>query len=286
MTKPNKLSISKLSDKQFKIAQEYLAEKYGLNLPDIKKTLLESRLHKRTKALGFPTTDHYIDFLFSFKKKTAAKEYCNFIDLVTTHKTSFFREAHQFDFLINTYLDQYLPKKGSNKLLKIWSAGCSTGEEVYSLAILLDKYRERNPAIDFQLFGTDISIPSLKAATKGIYQEPALVGLDKTIRESYFEKTAINGVMSYKFKRTDLKNKISFSSLNLNKKIYNIPFKFDFVFCRNVIIYFDIKTQKEVINRLSHTLKTDGILFLGHSESAIGSNASIKSIFPTSYQKL
>lgn len=265
-----------ISDKNFSTLTTYLFDKYGLYFKPEKRTMLQSRFAKRLNALQLNTFDKYMNFVFSSKGK---EEYSHFVDLVTTHKTSFFREDYQFKFL-KTLLDT--PQYISKRQFKVWSAGCSTGEEVYTLGVLLQEKRNENPGFDYKILGTDISTPSLKKAAKGTYTANEIHDMPALLKDKYFFKKA----ESYQFSNKEIQSKIKLGTLNLNNSIYNINEQFDVVFCRNVIIYFDAVTQRKVLEKLISKIKPGGYLFLGHSETAIGSTLPIKSIKPTIYQKL
>ncbi len=274
--------MERLNQEQFIFLTDYLARKYGLKIQEDKKTLLESRLYSRIHRLGMKNIDEYIQFVF--KNEQGKYEYQFFVDNITTHKTFFFRENHQFNFMIDFFKKTYGGLNYS-KVINIWSAGCSTGEEVYTTAILLNEQRLLFPNLDFRVIGTDISIPSLQKAAKGEYTELEMATLEPALKGKYFESKKSNYDTLYKFRNPELTSKLKFGILNLNKPQYNLPHQFDIIFCRNVIIYFDGKTKDRVIEKLVSKLKPGGFLFLGHSESAIGLNLPIKSIQPTIYQK-
>ena len=276
------LGMARINEQQFLFLTDYLARKYGLKLKEDKKTLLESRLYSRINKLGMRSIDEYIQFVF--KNEQGKNEYQFFVDIITTHKTFFFRENHQFAFMVD-FLKNSFGKSITSNHINIWSAGCSTGEEVYTLAMLLNENKSSFPKLDFKIVGTDISIPSLQKAAKGEYSDLEVNTLNEEYRNKYFKPFEQKGLKAYRFSHPELKTKIKFGILNLNKPQYNLPFQFDIIFCRNVIIYFDLRTQKLVLEKLVSKLKPNGFLFLGHSESAIGSNLPIKSIRPTIYQK-
>jgi chemotaxis protein methyltransferase CheR len=275
---PNKT----ISDEQFKFLTQYLAAKYGLRIALEKKVLLESRLISRINALHLKDMEDYINY--TFKSTTPNNEYQFFIEQITTHKTFFFRENYQFDFL-SGILPSYVNKLSSNRPLNIWSAGCSTGEEVYTLGIILNEKKSEVPQLDFKLIGTDISIPSLKKAAKGLFSTE-LENLPEPIRRKYFN--SVEGIRSatLQFNHPEITSKIQLGVLNLNSKQYKLPQTFDFIFCRNVTIYFDAKTRAEVLERMVAKLRPGGYLFLGHSETALGTTLPLKSIKPTIYQKI
>jgi chemotaxis protein methyltransferase CheR len=273
----------KIDDAQFKFLTEYLSNKYGLRIQSEKRVLLESRLSSRISTLKLNSVEQYLEYIF--RSKNADQEYLYFIDQVTTHKTSFFRENYQFEFLQKN-LSRYCNGFPTSRPLHIWSAGCSTGEEVYSLAITMEEMKSAIPSLDYRIIGTDISIPSLRKAAEGIFVARDLENLTDSIRQKYFltRRTKFEEVLQ--FSNPEIVSKIKLGALNLNNKQYNLPVLFDFIFCRNVTIYFDAKTRGEVLQRMVSKLKPGGYLFLGHSETALGTTLPVKSIQPTIYQKM
>ncbi|RAW00035.1 CheR family methyltransferase [Pseudochryseolinea flava] len=276
-------SHRKISDEQFAFLAKYLSSKYGLRVPPEKRILLESRLISRLNSLKFDSITEYLDYVF--KSKEAHHEYQLFVEQITTHKTFFFREAYQFDYLTKL-LPDYTQKVGVNHVVNIWSAGCSTGEEVYTLGMVLNEKRATMPHLDFRITGTDVSVPSLKKAAKGLYSIIESENIPDNLKTKYFNNQMTAHGPMINFSNREVVAKIRLGVLNLNKKHYNLPNTFDFIFCRNVIIYFDAKTRSEVLERMVERLRPGGYLFLGHSETALGTNLPLKSIQPTIYQKI
>jgi chemotaxis protein methyltransferase CheR len=275
-------AYGKISDEQFGFLTQYLSGKYGLRIPREKKILLESRLIKRLSALKLNSIEAYIDYIF--KAEHAGAEYQMFVDHITTHKTFFFRENHQFEFL-KSILPGYHKRAGYSRQVNVWSAGCSTGEEVYTLGIVLNEQKNDIPGLEYRVIGTDVSVPSLKSAAKGVFSTE-LENIPAPIREKYFTRVEGHRATTLRFTCPEVTSRINLGVLNLNNRKYNLPCSFDFVFCRNVIIYFDAKTRNEVLERIVEKLKPGGYLFLGHSETALGTTLPLKSIQPTIYQKL
>jgi chemotaxis protein methyltransferase CheR len=271
----------KISDDQFKFFAEYLSSQYGLRISPEKRVLLESRLISRLNSLKMESIEQYIDY--TFKSKQSNNEYQYFVEQITTHKTFFFRENYQFDFLARN-VDSYIRRFCPNGQLNIWSAGCSTGEEVYTIGMVLNEKKQEIPSLDFRIIGTDISIPSLKKAARGLFSTE-LENLPTAYKEKYFLSADPASGQVLQFNHVEIKSKIRLGALNLNNQSYNLPHSFDFIFCRNVTIYFDAKTRNEVLKRIVDKLKPGGYLFLGHSETALGTSLPIKGIQPTIYQK-
>lgn len=281
MTTTSLSAKGKISDDQFKFFTEYLSSRYGLRTPPEKRVLLESRLISRLNALKLNSIEEYINH--TFKSKDSNDEYQFFVDQITTHKTFFFRENYQFDFLSRN-LDSYLRTRSASNQLTCWSAGCSTGEEVYTLGMVLHEKKQEIPNLDYKIIGTDISIPSLKKAAKGLFTSE-LENLPARFKEKYFVSIDRPQGKALQFNHAEIKSKIQLGVQNLNNKVFNLPVC-DFIFCRNVTIYFDTATRHEVLGRIVDKIKPGGYLFLGHSETALGTNLPIKGIQPTIYQKL
>ncbi|HEY5826508.1 MAG TPA: protein-glutamate O-methyltransferase CheR [Cyclobacteriaceae bacterium] len=274
--------LGKMTDEQFKFLTQYLSSKYGLHISAEKKVLLESRLIGRLYALNLNSIEEYIEY--AFKSPHAHEEYPRFVDQITTHKTFFFRENHQFEFL-KTLLPDYVAKVGSGRPVTLWSAGCSTGEEVYTLGMLLNESKTEIPYLDYKIVGTDISVPSLKKAAKGLFSTE-LENIPAHFKIKYFDERVKPTATYLQFNNKEIISKIQLGVLNLNNKVYNLSQTFDFIFCRNVTIYFDAKTRKEVLERIVARLRPGGYLFLGHSETAMGTTLPIKNIRPTIYKKI
>jgi chemotaxis protein methyltransferase CheR len=244
--------------------------------------LLESRLIGRLNFLKLESIEAYLDYVFHSKPPN--NEYQFFVEQITTHKTFFFRENYQFNFLAHV-LTGYLQKFNSNHQLNIWSAGCSTGEEVYTLGMILNEKKAEMSKLDYKIIGTDISIPSLRRAASGTFSTE-LENLPEYFRKKYFAEIDVQGSKSIQFNHAEIKTRIRLGALNLNNAHYHLPHVFDFIFCRNVTIYFDAQTRNEVLSRIVQKLRPGGYLFLGHSETALGTSLPLRSVQPTIYQRL
>lgn len=272
----------RLTDDQFNELATYLTKKYGLRVPYEKKLMLESRLLKRLNQLNIGSFDQY---LVRVLKSTKDDEYLNFVDVVTTHKTYFFREDYQFHCL-REILPNYLERHPGRRQLNFWSAGCSTGEEVYSLGIILNEFKKTNYKFDYKITGTDISVPSLSKAARAVYSLDEIKHIPSDLKSRYLKSIHKNGTEYLKFDNAEVNFRIKFGVQNLNNPFHGMKMLFDFIFCRNVIIYFDAVTKKKVLEKLIEKIKPGGYLFLGHSETAVGANLPIISIQPTIYQKI
>ncbi|MBI2419650.1 MAG: chemotaxis protein CheR [Ignavibacteriales bacterium] len=253
----------------------------GIKLPDSKLVMVEGRLRRRVKVLGLETFEEYVKYLFS---ETGAKhEMVPLIDAITTNKTDFFRENAHFEFLRSAVLPEV--EKLQRNIFLAWSAGCSTGEEPYSLAIVLSEYFEKSKMHSFSIFASDISTEALNKAIDAIYSLECIEVIPMDLKKKY--------LMKYKDPAKPqarvcpgIRSLVNFSRVNLIEDEYDVPGDLDVVFCRNVLIYFDKATQEKVLGRISAKLRTGGYLFLGHSESILGMNLPLKRAAMTVYKKV
>ncbi len=273
-----------MADEDFSRLSTFIYNELGIKMPDVKKVMLQSRLQKRLSELKIATFKEYIDFVFSKEGRT--EEIIKMIDLVTTNKTDFFREPAHFEFLTETALPQLVDSDRNLSNIKIWSAGCSSGEEPYTLAMVLKEFISGRHGLDFEILATDLSTKILDKAVMAIYGEDRIAGVPLEIKRKYFlkSKDPLNKTVRI---IPELRSKISFKRLNFMDAQYtSIEKEFDIVFCRNVLIYFDRETQQQVINKLASKLKTNGYFFLGHSESITNMNVPLRQIKPTIFRKI
>jgi chemotaxis protein methyltransferase CheR len=273
---------ARLSSQDFTRLSHFIHTRYGIKMPPLKKTMLESRLQKRIAAHGFATCKAYCDYLFS--QEGMAGELVHMIDVVTTNKTDFFREPAHFDFLTNRILPQY--KNRGNPFMKIWSAGCSSGEEVYTIAMVIEEYlHQTSLRLQYALLGTDISTQILEKAQAAVYSEDRIVGIPLALKKKYFLRSKDPLVRKARVV-PELRKKVSYQRLNFMNSQYDVPGSFDVIFCRNVLIYFDKAVQEKVINRLCSRLKEGGYFFLGHSESISTIQVPLRQIQPTVFVRM
>jgi chemotaxis protein methyltransferase CheR len=257
----------------------YVTREYGIKLPLAKKSMLESRLNKRVKSLGLQSYKQFIDFIFSEEGKNS--ELFHVIDLITTNKTDFFREGAHFNFLTNDFLPIYSSDLGRNNL-KIWSAGCSTGEEPYTIMMALEEYKRKHVNTTYSLVASDVSIRVIQTAFQGIYEIDKTDPVPLELKRRYFLVSRSNPRLVRV--KPEFRKKVEFKRINFMNSAFGLPEKaYDMIFCRNVLIYFDKPTQERVITKFCSHLKAGGLLFLGHSESIIGMNLPLKQIRPTVY---
>ncbi|MBF0279439.1 MAG: protein-glutamate O-methyltransferase [SAR324 cluster bacterium] len=281
---PSMFEKSNLSDKEFHRLSEFIHAEYGIKMPLAKKTLLESRLQQRLRQLEIESFAKYCDYLFSNEGR--ANEMVHFVNKITTNKTDFFREPGHFQHLTQTILPQLIEQSAPRRTLKFWSAGCSTGEEPYTLAMVLNEYKGQHPGSrwDFSILATDLSPEVLNIARTGIYDEERITPIRMDLRKKYLLKHKDKSKNLVRI-TSAVRNQIQFRRLNFMDRNFNIKERMDLIFCRNVIIYFDKATQEKLINQFCSTLNPNGYIFLGHSESIQGLNVPLTQIFPTIYKK-
>ena len=249
-----------------------------------KRALVTSRISKRIRALNMSSFKEYIDYL----KGAPDEEVTNFINAVTTNKTDFFRENKHFEYMKTTFLPNWEKsyKEGKVNNLRIWSAACSTGEEPYTIAMTLhDYFGERFNHYDIKILASDIDTNVLSHACAGIYKEETVETIQTNTLKKYFLKGTGNNAGLYKVKNI-LQKCISFRQLNFKDEDFDIHTKFDLIFCRNVIIYFDKEFQKELFNKFYRYMKEDSYVFIGHSETLFGISDLFKYISSNIYKKI
>jgi chemotaxis protein methyltransferase CheR len=251
-------------------------------MPNEKRTMLEGRLMKRLRAHKIKSFEQYCDYVFS--PEGMEKEIIHMINVVSTNKTDFFREPAHFEFLYDTALPEF-HQKNKGEPLKIWSSACSSGEEPYTIAMVISEYAKQlgNP-LPYQIFGTDISSDILERAQMGVYKDERIIDVPLSYKRKYF---MANKDPLKKLVRVvpELRRNASFMRLNLMDPTYPITEKFHVIFCRNVLIYFDRPTQEAVINKLCQHLVPGGYFFLGHSESATGMQVPLTPLKPTIFRR-
>ncbi len=266
-----------INETEFRLFRELVYRETGINLVDGKKLLLVTRLSKRLKQLRLQSFLEYYEYLKG--AGAANREMTNLINLVTTNKTDFFREKHHFDFLSTSILPEL--KAAGQRNIRIWSAGCSTGEEPYSIAITVKEFFEREIGFDIKILATDLDTNVLAKAEAGVYDEDRLLPVPEPLRRKYSQMLPDR---RYEMKK-NLKNLITFRQLNLMQP--KLPFKygFDVVFCRNVIIYFTKPDRQRLLTKIHGVIRENGYLILGHSESLIADTLGFQSLANTIYRK-
>ncbi|MCB1722384.1 MAG: protein-glutamate O-methyltransferase [Chromatiaceae bacterium] len=252
----------------------------GIVVTDDKFDMFYSRLARRVRALGLSSFADYCDYL---DKPAHEGELVELVNALTTNLTSFFRENHHFEFLAHRALPSLVEKNRSTRSLRIWSAGCSTGEEPYSLAITLRENQHLLRGWDAQILASDIDSNVLSHAQAGIYAASRVEGMSKQRLKSFFLKGTGSNLGKVRV-RPELHNGMQFKLVNL---MHKLPVEQqDVIFCRNVIIYFDKDTKRQLLNKFADALSPHGYLFVGHSESLHQVTDRFKLIGNTVYEKV
>ena len=266
-------------DKHFQFVKELIFKETGIALSDIKKDMVYGRLTRRIRDLNLNSFDEYLELLQS----NLGAELTDFINSLTTNLTSFFRENHHFEILGQQLLPQLMKSK-TNKRIRVWSAGCSTGEEPYSIAITLRQALGQTSTWDARVLATDLDSNVVATAKAGIYDASRINNLPENVWKRWFKKGRNDLEGKIKLD-SDIQKMITFKQLNL---MNDWPMKgpFDYIFCRNVVIYFNKDTQRVLFNRFAEKLAPNGYLFVGHSESLHKVTDRFKLIGHTIYQRL
>ncbi|HEX8155307.1 MAG TPA: protein-glutamate O-methyltransferase CheR [Thermoanaerobaculia bacterium] len=258
-----------LPDDVFRLLRDQIYRRTGMWFADSSKYLLQKRLSPRARELNFDSFQKY--FYFLQYDPRAEAEFDQIYDLVTTNETYFFREPAQLTAFVEEIVPDILSRKTIKKI-RIWSAGCSSGEEPYSIAMLLSEAGYYEHAA-FEIFASDINQQVLQKARRGQYRESAFRATNATLRDKYFTRETDN---SWRV-RDEVRNRISFGRLNLyDEARVSLLGHLDVIFCRNVIIYFDDASKRVVVNNFYNRLTDGGYLLLGHSESLISLSTQFK----------
>ena len=275
-----------LSDLEFHRLRKLIYELTGISLSDAKRQLVRSRLQKRLRALKLDSFQAYHDHVVGEGESGA--ERTEFINCVTTNKTDFFRENHHFEFiskkLIPT-LTRQADQGMRERKLRVWHAGCSTGEEPYTLAMTLDQAFERQGSWDWRQLASDIDTSVLAHAERGVYERERVAPVPEPLLRRYFLRGSGEKADFVRVKQ-ELRERITFRQINLleDNWPFRPEFQFDVIFCRNVVIYFDKPTRQRLFARYQEMLKPGGYLFIGHSESLLGISDAFDSLGQTIYR--
>jgi chemotaxis protein methyltransferase CheR len=274
-----------LTDGEFRRISHLVYEHCGINLHEGKRELVRARLATRLRTGGFPSIGDYIDHVLA---DPTGAEFTTLIDTVSTNLTSFFRESRHFDYLAGKFLPQLVEsrQRDGQRRIRAWSAGCSSGEEPYTLAMVLLENVPQPQSWDIKILATDISTKVLKLAEGGRYGDERVRSVPAALRAKHFvqdAKVAPGTPPTYRVAE-HARRLIAFRHLNL-MAAWPFTGPFDFIFCRNVMIYFDKPTQERLVGRYYDCLAKGGLLFTGHSESLTGINHKFRYVEPTIYQK-
>lgn len=273
-----------LSEKDRRRVADYIETHAGIRCPSSKHSLIETRLRKRQRALGFSSLKDYIHHVMETSAGNTEK--LHLLDAITTNKTDFYREIKHFQFLRSWFGTNLHNKseRSANKPLRCWSAGCSTGEEPYTLAIELLEIKRQHPQFKFSILATDISLSCLQAARRATYQHQRIEPMNMELRKRYLLRSNDRESNLVKI-APEVRRTVSFESFNLLQDDYRKPGQFDIIFCRNVMIYFDNDDRSYINSQFAKSLYPGGLLFIGHSETLIGDQTLFTRLQPTIYQR-
>jgi len=268
-----------ISDKEFRQLADYIKANYGINLKDEKKVLVMGRLQKVLQDTGCKSFSEYYEYLLGDDNGQAV---ITMINKITTNHTFFMREADHFTYFQEQVLP-YMKSTIGDRDLRVWCAASSTGEEPYTLAIIIDTYLGSEKLWwDAKVLATDISEQALFQAIEGVYSEERLNLLPKSWKLNYFDKVdGANWVVKDK-----LKQEVIFRKFNLMESRFPFKKKFHVIFCRNVMIYFDQETKRKLIQKFYDSLEDGGYLFVGHSEPINKSETNLHYVIPSVYRKI
>ncbi len=267
-----------LTDREFSTIRDYIKNHYGISLSDEKKSLVYSRLRNVVTDMGFDSFSAYFEYLM---KDKSGESIVMFINKVTTNHTFFMREADHFDYFADTVLPFVSEKHKNDKDLALWCACCSSGEESYTLAMIVADFFRDKPGWNTQMLATDISEQVLDRAVRGVYPNDSLKPIPENWKRNYL-KPLDSGFSVIK---DEIKKQIIFRKFNLMQEKYQFRRKFSVIFCRNVMIYFDNPTREAVVKRLYDATEPGGYLFIGHSESLNHIEGGYKYVKPAVYRK-
>jgi chemotaxis protein methyltransferase CheR len=268
------------SDEDFNALRAIVKAHTGINLTDQKRELVYGRLSRRLRALELGTFSEYRELL----SDESGQEFIEFCNAITTNLTSFFRESHHFDYVREQILGPRLEDPRAARRLRIWCAGCSSGEEPYSLAMTLRETLADAGRWDIRILATDLDSDVLARGERGIYAADRLRDMEPARLRRFFRATTHNGQPAYAA-APELRELITFKQLNL---MTEFPMKgpLDAIFCRNVVIYFDKDTQRDLFARMSRLQEPGATLFLGHSESLFKVSSDYALIGKTIYRRV
>ncbi|MBU8871155.1 MAG: methyltransferase domain-containing protein [Gemmatimonadales bacterium] len=266
-----------MTTRDLAVFQKTLREKSGIILRDHKRALVESRVNRRLEPLGINSYPEYLDFL---QRDESGQELVQLIDAISTNVTRFFREDDHFEFL-DKVVREWAAEGRKN--LRFWSAGCSSGEEPYTLAMTLQPHMAAND-LDLKILATDINTKVLTHARTGCFSEDRISSVPDELRSRFFTRDSATEDNQFEASE-ELKRMIMFHRLNLNVLPYPIKGSFDVIMCRNTMIYFDRPLRTRIIDEFARLLKPGGYLLIGHAETLIGIETGYRTIRPSVYQR-
>ncbi|RJQ58309.1 MAG: methyltransferase domain-containing protein [Desulfobacteraceae bacterium] len=273
-----------LSDELFGRLSILIRKELGIKMPESKKNMLQARLQKRIRKLSIGSFAEYCKLVFSPEGKK--EELLHLLDVVTTNKTDFFREPKHYEILIEKVLPDLISRYGAGirMPLKLWSAGCSTGAEPYTLAMVLSDFAGRVKSFRFSILASDVSTRVLEKAKAAIYEERDASPIPIEQKKQYLLRSKDRDCPMVRV-IPQLRKLVQFRRINFMTEDFGIRSQLDIIFCRNVIIYFDRATQEEVLKKICRHLRAGGYLFMGHSETLAGMALPLQQTQTTVYRK-
>jgi chemotaxis protein methyltransferase CheR len=271
-----------LSDSDYRRVSQIVHELAGIHLHEGKRELVVARLGKRIRQLGMKSVGEYLKYV---REEQTQDELVTMLDALSTNLTSFWRESQHFDFLARNILPQFAERarRNDNWKIRAWSAGCSSGEEPYGLVMQMLHHLESPERYDIKMLATDLSTKVLGIARNGVYSSERVKPIPSDIRNKYIQQVKTPYGVQYRVK-PDISSRVTFARLNLMES-WPMKGPMDYIFCRNVMIYFDKPTQARLVSRFFDLLRSGGTLFVGHSESLTGVEHHFHYVRPTIYEK-
>lgn len=269
-----------MTAREFNELREFIHSELGLRITSAKKGMLQARLQKRLRALGLDSFANYKEYLFSLQGLEV--EMPHFMNVVTTNTTEFFREPKHFEFLHNKVLPDWAAKNDFSRKFSAWSCACSSGEEPYTLAMVLKEFFEAYSRAEYEILATDISSAVLEKAIRAVYPEDKLNKVSFNLKRKYFLRSR-DRKKNLARVAPEIRKLVRFRQLNI---MHNFDFReeFDVIFCRNMLIYFERSDQEHILRKLCRNLARDGYLCIGHSESLTGMQLPLKQVAPATYR--
>lgn len=272
-----------ISNADFGRLRRLIYDQSGINLGLDKKTMLELRIKRRLRSLNLNSYAQYCEYLFA--RHSQKEEIVHLIDVVTTNKTDFFREAAHFDLLVQNAIPDVMARNESGKQVLVWSAACSSGEEPYTLAMVLNEYGLSHPGFRFKVLATDISTTVLEKAKLGVYNYELLRPVAPDLRRKYFMRSRDPESKTLRVV-PELRQLVEFRRLNFMDADFGLSERADIIFCRNALIYFDRPTQEKILQKLTRYLAPGGYTFVGHAETLHDMDIPLTPIAPALYRKI
>ncbi|RPI55004.1 MAG: hypothetical protein EHM49_02460 [Deltaproteobacteria bacterium] len=276
------IMVGRLSEKEFELFRQLAKKHIGVSFVHTKKATLQRKLASRVNSLGLESYSEYYRYLLQGKE--GGWELRRLINTITVDQSAFFRHPKQFELLASFVLPHLTARNNTTKKLRIWSAGCATGQEAYSIAMVVNEMFKRDHTWDIRILASDVDTDALKIAYKGLYPEKCIQQIPMEYLNKYFTKgTGKNS--GFFLVSEDLRKKMLFRRLNFVDSGFPFRSHVDIIFCRNVMIYFDMEVKKRLIDNFFHILEQDGFLCLGASESLIGVDDRFALMGYFTYQK-